>query len=770
MSTYPVKCESRENLQCGVGILPTETLARAQLFARVQCVCVGLFRRSKCPFLRSEGWNLLTASRFLHIFPARGCSLRFFLTVYNLNSSSGENVDRAVFAVLKIIPYLIVLLLVTSCASSNNGTAPKREIPPPKPKAEARRTSTQVKPPPRVDPAPKQPTTTADNLFSPKVSSHYDTEIKAVLSLASAGKWEEAQQKADLLQEQDPNDASIRRTAEWVSTQRQAQRDKALEDRIRAVDSKQSVFNPTLPGLLLENKNRGLPPRHDVRRAIGEIQATPYVPESFNRTRYEKGLLFDLEAPEGRMAKVLSKDISVHLDNVSLEAIIFNIGQAEGINFVADKSLAAFKQTLSVNMDKVKLSEFLRYVSRNLDVQFQVGDDLIWIVDANDPKRLLEETRFYRLRKGFILPAQFAPTEVNRIITSTPAVTTTVENQKIERFVNDNASTNPAVAQAFKEFFKGSKFMIDYERNLIVATGTHEQLEVAEKIIHEFDRPIQQVLIEARFITVTEAAFLQLGASWETDRGQLGAGRVPQDFTGLGAEAGAAGLGFQKSFTALTNVFDQGELTATLTALEQSGESQTLSAPRLTVLNNLPARISDGKIQYYYEEYQVKQTILERRSSSTLVPSGKPTKITSGVSLDVMASIGNDGQTILLGLHPEVNQDVRLVTFATVSDFDDAGRVVSSFDIKLPESRTQSLATRMAVRSGQTVVMGGVLEREQRTFVDSIPILSRIPILGAAFRKRTEVDRPRYLLIFVTATLLADTGEFLVYEDTEPTR
>ena len=60
--------------------------------------------------------------------------------------------------------------------------------------------------------------------------------------------------------------------------------------------------------------------------------------------------------------------------------------------------------------------------------------------------------------------------------------------------------------------------MIDYERNLVVARGTEEQLEVMEKIIEEFDRPIQQVLIEARFVTISKPAFLQLGVLWETDR------------------------------------------------------------------------------------------------------------------------------------------------------------------------------------------------------------------------------------------------------------
>ena len=61
--------------------------------------------------------------------------------------------------------------------------------------------------------------------------------------------------------------------------------------------------------------------------------------------------------------------------------------------------------------------------------------------------------------------------------------------------------------------------------------------------------------------------------------------------------------------------------------------------------------------------------------------------------------------------------------------------------------------------------MGGVLERERTTFVESVPVLGDIPILGTLFRRRTEVDTPRYLLIFVTATIVRDTGEFLVYED-----
>jgi type IV pilus assembly protein PilQ len=188
----------------------------------------------------------------------------------------------------------------------------------------------------------------------------------------------------------------------------------------------------------------------------------------------------------------------------------------------------------------------------------------------------------------------------------------------------------------------------------------------------------------------------------------------------------------------------------------------------LTVINNRPATISDGKVQYYYEEYGVMTTLTQYTASQSFVPQGKPSKLQAGVDLDVMASIGGDGQSILLALHPKVATDVKLVTFATLSTVNASGQVTSTFDIKLPESRTQEIATRVTVKSGETVVMGGVMEREQTTYVESLPILGNIPLIGALFRRRTEVDRPRYLLIFVTASILSDSGEFVIYDEDSP--
>jgi len=607
-----------------------------------------------------------------------------------------------------------------------------------------------------------------------KYSKSYDPEIKEILDLANKGHWEEAQTKATTLRDMAPKNPAVERLYNWVIQTSQQRREQTLENDIREIDAKNSVFSPTIPSLLKENRDRGLPAKKDIRDAVDRIENTPWIPDTYGKTVREKGPLFEFESEKGRMVKVLEKEVTIHLDNVPLETMLINLSQMAGVNIVADKSLPALKQMLSVNLDKVKMGEFLRYVGRNYDLQFQVGDDLVWVVDAKDPKRLMEETRFYRLRKGFVLPAEFGAPDSTRTTTTAGASTTVTEVQKLQKFVNDQAPNLPALERAITNLFAGSKYMIDYERNLVVARGTPEQLSVMENIIKEFDRPIQQVLIEARFVTISKPAFMQLGVLWQTGRGNM-TNSTPKDFTGLvnsqnfptainpsGSVNPAVGGGISELFT---NVLGASDLSATISALEQSGESQTLSAPRLTVLNNRPASISDGQVQYYYEEYSVSATVQQYYTSSSIYPSGKPTRITAGAELNVLASVSGDGKSILLALNPKVNTQVLLQTYTTVSQVNSAGNATSSFDIKLPTYRTQELSTRVAIKSGETVVMGGVLEREKSTYVESVPVLGDIPLLGTLFRRRTEQDTPRYLLIFVTASIVKDTGEFLVYED-----
>ncbi|HEX5219075.1 MAG TPA: type II secretion system protein GspD [Verrucomicrobiae bacterium] len=668
---------------------------------------------------------------------------------------------------LRLVLIFAALVLFTGCQqprSKSKQTVTKAPVEPPMP---VFRTNS---PPPAV------PATQSTNDLPLAISESdkvtydpvYDSEIKEVFRLAGHNQWEEARIKAAGLLQFDPTNTMLQRLNTWVLQQSKRLREQALEDEIRNIDAQNNAtYNPSAMDVLTEKEGRGLPARKDVRDAVDLIESSPWIPKNFGKTIREKGPLFDFEAAKGPMGKVLEKEVSIHLDNVPFETVILNLSQSSGVNIIADKTLPALTNRLTINLDNVKLGEFFKYVGRNYGVQFQVGQDLVWMIDASSTNRLMEEVRFYKLRKGFVLPAAFGAEDVTRSQVTAGQVVTVTENQKFRKFVNDEAPAMPAIERAITNLFTGSKYMIDYERNLIVARGSIEQLDVLENIIKEFDQPIQQVLIEARFVTLSKPAFLQLGVLWETGRLQANAatvaagGSVPQGLSGLLPESQAPnlGLGIQYMFT---NILDQAQLTATISALEQSGESQTLSAPRLTVINNRPASISDGKVQYYYEEYTVKQTIGQYFTASSLVPSGKPTKITSGAELNVMASISGDGRHILLALNPSVKTDVQLVDYATIQQ-----SISNNVDlvIKLPQYRTQEMATRTVIKSGETVAMGGVLERQTTELVESVPILGSIPYIGSLFRRRTAVDTPRYLLVFVTATIINDSGDGVVFDD-----
>src|SRR5438270_7567939 len=451
---------------------------------------------------------------------------------------------------------VVLLLIIVSVSAGCRHTPPPNQN---QSRAQAARKS---------EPAPEAP---APEKTKIKYSAAHDKQVKEILDLAAKDHWEEAQMKAAALHEQDPHNSLVERLQIWVNQSAQKRREQALEDKIRDIDAKNSVFTPTIPGLLTEKKDRGLPATKDIRDTVHRIENTPWIPDSYGKTVFEKGPLFDFESTKGKMAKVLEREVSVHVDNVPLQTVIVNLSQTSGVNIVADKSIAALTNVLNINLEKVKLAEFLRYVGRNYNLQFQVGDDLVWVVDAKDQKNLMEETRFYHLRKGFILPAEFGSDDATKTTVTTPQATSVTEVQKFKKFVNDQAPTLPSLEKAIKELFKGSKSIIDYERNMVVATGTPEQLAVMEKIIEEFDQPIQQVLIEARFVTLSKPAFLQLGVLWETGRSPTST-PLPQDFTGLinnqnfprlatatGAVNPAIGLGVSETFT---NVLSAADLTA----------------------------------------------------------------------------------------------------------------------------------------------------------------------------------------------------------------
>jgi type II secretory pathway component GspD/PulD (secretin) len=151
---------------------------------------------------------------------------------------------------------------------------------------------------------------------------------------------------------------------------------------------------------------------------------------------------------------------------------------------------------------------------------------------------------------------------------------------------------------------------------------------------------------------------------------------------------------------------------------------------------------------------------------SQLVPVGTPTKEELGILLEVTPSVGADHQTVTLNLKPEISEFVRFEYYNVGSDTGGNNNNNATSNalsvLKLPIFRRSEIETKVAVRSGDTVVMGGLITsstgREQR----KVPFLGSIPFLGVLFRYETKTNDQKNLLIFVTARILAESGEELV--------
>lgn len=557
--------------------------------------------------------------------------------------------------------------------------------------------------------------------------------------------------------------------------------------------------------LLTALKDRGVPAAKsdadisDKRMAL-EILEKSSVPTTYGLEDYIEPMTREHKTPQSPIRKVLEQPVTIHLKGADLSTIIAALSEDENINIIADQGLGK-GQLLDIELDRVPLSEVLDYVSRNFNVRFYLGRSIIW---ATSPDRKIAaplETRIYRLHKGVQfygdnwdpLPGKDNNSQNLQVMDAVASQPTILASQP---------SYIENILKAFVPQVEGSSVLFDATTHSLVVRNTAENLELTEQILDIVDITPPQVLIEARFIEVTVSDLLELGLDWVLDSAApLSKGVVLQDGRwvetprtevsgGSGIEYPALpyqGLG-EKEFPAsprpgfgdprgdwspdtashglnitFRGILTQPEFRAVLHALEISGKGKTLSVPRVTTLNNTPAKLRDGSDLLYYDEFEAKAfTLLDdngkKYSVSALMPKGEPELAELGITLVAVPSVGEDLLTISLLLKPTIS---KLETFQYYTD-QSATNAFSQLEIKLPTISRRQIETKVSVGSGETVVMGGLIETAEQDTLHKVPVLGSIPVIGRLFRRTDNTKIRKNLLIFVTATVISERGEALL--------
>lgn len=303
------------------------------------------------------------------------------------------------------------------------------------------------------------------------------------------------------------------------------------------------------------------------------------------------------------------------------------------------------------------------------------------------------------------------------------------------------------------ELVKG-RIQVDKRQNALVITERPTQLASIRPIIEKLDIATSQVMIETKFIEVTQDDARNIGVNWASLANYgLAATKiqsVPASLSNIDPQTGlrtytekavsTSGLG--NVLSTLVNApqiasatFTASEFGVLLSLLQTENKVRLVSNPTVVTLNNVEASINIGQefpIPSY--TYNTERGVFEI-SGFTYKPIGIILKVTPQV---------NNAGFIKLNLEPTVSSIAREVSFG------------GSTGATIPVINSRVTKTQISLKSGNTMGIGGLLESQTKNNKSRVPVLGEIPVIGGAFKSKGTTLTARNLVIFITAKTLED--------------
>jgi type II secretory pathway component GspD/PulD (secretin) len=265
---------------------------------------------------------------------------------------------------------------------------------------------------------------------------------------------------------------------------------------------------------------------------------------------------------------------------------------------------------------------------------------------------------------------------------------------------------------------------IDERTNKVIVTDLAERIPLFDQVIAVFDEKHKEVIIEAKILQITLNDDYKTGINWDAvfikmnhtlhNIATFGVSLKYSDQASIIPTTTATGAG---GALQIGNLSSEG-YQAVIQALKEYGETKLLSSPRIAVINNEEASILVGTNQPY-----ATRTISQGSAGTGNIEAENVTFIDLGIKLIVTPTI-NDDNFVTMKIKPEVS--------SKLGDF-----TIESSQNTIPIVKTTTTETTVMVKSGATVLIGGLIEENIRESVREVPGLADIPLIGNLFRSRT---------------------------------
>jgi type IV pilus assembly protein PilQ len=334
-----------------------------------------------------------------------------------------------------------------------------------------------------------------------------------------------------------------------------------------------------------------------------------------------------------------------------------------------------------------------------------------------------------------------------------------------------NASSQDLLPVIEKIKSDRARVSIDSRMNAVVVKDLSLNLDQMAKLLKNLDVKMPQVLIEAKIVEVSRNYARELGVQWggkhtgtssqgttvlsggTTGAGSSSTGATGQSIPAVGnttffpltGDIGPSGNAFAVNLPAAVGSGSGGALGISfgklggkmsldlqLSAMQTTGNGKILSSPKVMTVNNREAKISSG-------------TDIPIKIVSATAVGGAGSTTTAGVQ--------TISATLALSAIPTIMSDNRIALVLKVDKSEpDFSRVVEG----IPTVSRRSADTHLTVDDGGTVVLGGIITKSENESESGVPLLSKIPIIGWLFKKKSKQEIETELMIFITPTIVRE--------------
>jgi type II secretory pathway component GspD/PulD (secretin) len=427
-----------------------------------------------------------------------------------------------------------------------------------------------------------------------------------------------------------------------------------------------------------------------------------------------RSLRFTIEVRDATVAEVLALlsaesdtniivDSSIKPDRITLRLVNVSLDQALAV--LVDSQRLAFHRVGSVIVVGTAETMNRRFSSRSGTTGIQTTILAPLHVDAVSAAKELQDA--LPLGTAIVADKQSGKIVVSGDVASVARAGTLIKaldestRESVVRVYRLRYARSTDIAAALKATLPQAVLVNDDAQNAVLVTGDRELQSSAARFVGSMDVASDQVLFEVRVADVRPL----------NEQSDIGVQLGGYDLNGQ-VVAGAAGYAFTRNALAIN---------ARLNALVSSGHAEILATPKLLALNNHEADLLIG------ETYPV--TYFDARSGGQQVQF-----VDIGVKMRLTPTIGSDG-SVTAEVHPEYS-------------------AIEGFVGGYPVLASRKVDTRLRVRDGDTIVLGGLLRDIDSESVTRVPGLSSIPIIGKLFQDRQRTHQRDEVVFLITPHIL----------------